>query len=105
MLCVRTISYSVLFREEIIGPIFPRCGLRQGDLISPYLFILAVEGLSNLISKKEEEGLIHDVQISSSVPRISHLFLADDLYLFFKPSLQESTIVKIILSVYKDTSS
>ena len=52
MLCVSTVSYSVIRDGNDVGPIIPTKGLRQGDPLSPYLFILCAEGLSSLIRKK-----------------------------------------------------
>ena len=42
---VQTISFLVLFNHEILDQLQPNRGIRQGDPISPYLFLIAVEGL------------------------------------------------------------
>ena len=56
MICVKTVSYSVLINGEPKGKILPTRGLRQGDLISPYLFLLCVEGLTAMLGKEECGG-------------------------------------------------
>ena len=63
MLCVTTVSYKISMNGDIVGPISPNRGLRQGDPFSPYLFILCVEGLSSLINQAENIGDIHGCKV------------------------------------------
>ena len=47
--CISTVTYSILVNGESKGNITLTRGIRQGDLISPYLFLLCLEGLTGLI--------------------------------------------------------
>jgi hypothetical protein len=51
MTCVRTVSYLVVGHGQAYGKIIPTRGLRQGDPLSPYFFILCAKGLSFLLQK------------------------------------------------------
>lgn len=74
MMCVTSTNYSVLVNADRVGPIHPGRGLRQGDSLSPYLFILVAEGMSALINRVMAMGDIHGVQICRGAPRVSHPF-------------------------------
>ena len=52
MQCVRIVSYSIRINGVPRGNIFPSRGIRQGDPLSPYLFISCAEGLSSLINSQ-----------------------------------------------------
>ncbi|XP_039690618.1 secreted RxLR effector protein 78-like [Medicago truncatula] len=71
MLCVETVDYYVLVNGNVTGPIIPGRGLRQGDPLSPYLFIICAEGLSALIRKAEARGDINGVKVCNNAPIIS----------------------------------
>jgi hypothetical protein len=82
MSCIRTVTYLILINGQPHGLITPTRGLRQGDPLSPYLFILCAEVLSSLLQHSSKEGLISGVSLSRGGTRIHHLFFADDSLLF-----------------------
>lgn len=101
MMCVETVDYSVIVNNEVVGPIIPCRGLRQGDPLSPYLFILCAEGLSALIRKAERCKDLHGISICTHAPIIFHLLFADDCFLFFRADEKEAQVMKNILHTYE----
>ena len=104
LLCVKSVRFNLLVNDELIGPIVPHRGLRQGDPLSPYLFILCAEGLSSLISRSEAVGSLHGCKVSRGATIVSHLFFANDAYLFFRATMEECRRVKEILQCYQKAS-
>jgi hypothetical protein len=64
MTCVRIVLYSIIINGQPHGHIQPTWGIRQGDPLSPYFFILCAEGLSTLLNKVEQEWGITGVPIT-----------------------------------------
>ena len=60
------------------GSIHPERGLRQGDPLSPYLYLICVEALLAKLKEVELEGKITGVAISQGGPKITNLYFADD---------------------------
>ena len=104
MMCVNTVSYSVLINGEPKGRIAPSRGLRQGDPISPYLFLLCAEGLSAMLQKDEFDTNLRGISVCRGAPRISHLLFADDCIVFCKASMDEGLKITKILEKYEKES-
>ena len=86
------------------GHIIPSRGLRQGDPLFPYLFLLCGEGLSKLLKSATEEGSIHGVAAASKGPKISHLFFADDSLMFCRARSKNCLKLVEILDRYGKAS-
>ena len=89
MKCVSTVTYSLLINGEPIGNIKPSRGIRQGDPLYAYLFLLCSEGLHRMIKKAADDGDIQGVSICRNGPKLTHLFFVDDSLLFCRATTQE----------------
>ncbi|XP_056695270.1 uncharacterized protein [Spinacia oleracea] len=102
--CVTSVSYQVLVNGEPSRSFTPKCGLRQGDPLSPYLFVLCMEVMSALLRRAEQEHLIQGISVCRGAPSILHLFFADDSLLFFRVSPRECDQVISILEEFSGLS-
>lgn len=82
----------------------PSRGIRQGDHLSPYLFILCMEVLGALIEDKCRERLWNPIKASQNGPAFSHLFFADDLMLFAKADQKNYIDTREILDSFCEIS-
>lgn len=89
MSCVSTVSYQVLIIGDAKGKIIPSRGLRQGDPLSPFLFVLCTELLISQLKQAEREKKLSGLKIARSSPSISHLLFADDSLFFYKATQEE----------------
>ncbi|KAK2650963.1 hypothetical protein Ddye_018452 [Dipteronia dyeriana] len=79
-------------------------GLRQGDHLSPYLFLICAEGFSSLIHKAQLRGAIEGFKYSKGEFEISHRFFTDDSLLFTKANVANCTAVRKVLDIYAKAS-
>ena len=80
--CVTTASMSILLNGSPLKPFKMEKGLRQGDPLSPYLFLLVSEALVCLLRKAEERNMIEAMRIGKSNVSLKHLQFADDILIF-----------------------
>lgn len=79
---ISTVTYQLLINGEPTSIITPHRGLRQGDPLSPYLFIICAEGLSTCLRRAVQNGYISGGRASHGGPCVSHMLFADDSLLF-----------------------
>lgn len=84
MSCISSTNISILVNGGMLEPFEPSRGIRQGDLLSPYIFILCMEYLSHLIEQKCVEGSWIPLKASRDNLGFSHLLFANDIILFCK---------------------
>jgi competence protein ComGF len=104
MKCVSTVNFSILINGHPTRYFNPKRGLRQGDPLSPYLFIIYADVLSGLLTRAQNNHLIHGVKIAPNSPEISHLLFADDSLLFCRASTEEVTNISNIIQTYQNAS-
>jgi hypothetical protein len=100
MACVSSVRYKVRFNSCEIDSFSPIRGLRQGDPLSPYLFLLVVEGLSCMLRGAKERGELEGVKVCREAPIISHLLLADDSLILMHVDKKNADCLLGILNKY-----
>ena len=100
MHCVETVKFSLIWNGKKLEEFRPSRGIRPGDAISPYLFVLCMERLGHIINKALDEGRWKPIKLSRRGPPLSHSFLADDLLLFAEASTSQMEIIMECLNMF-----
>eukprot|EP00253_Pinus_taeda_P013571 PITA_13571 len=98
MALVTSSSFSILVNGSPSETFIPSRGLRQGDPLSPFLFILMMEGLGRSIKHAKEFSKIKGLQLSDNGQALTHQQFVDDTMLQGIPMVKEALADKQILS-------
>ncbi|GKV19934.1 hypothetical protein SLEP1_g30130 [Rubroshorea leprosula] len=99
--CLKTAETSILLNGSATRQVKINRGLRQGDPLSPYLFLLVAEGLNGIISSAINHGLFEGINIGNRGMIISHLQFADDSILFGKAMEGNIWAAKSIMRIFE----
>ena len=91
--------FNIMWSRTPLSTIIPSRGVRQGDPLSPYLFILCLERLSILLEETVRDRTIHPVTFRGQI-KISLPFFANDIFLFSKAKIMECQNLKNILQKF-----
>ncbi|KAK1439737.1 hypothetical protein QVD17_05557 [Tagetes erecta] len=91
---------SILVNGSPTREFYIKRGVRQGDPLSPFLFILAMEALHVVMTKAISLGTFHGITLPQNGPILSHLFFADDAIFMGKWSVRNVQNLSRILRCF-----
>ncbi|XP_024160415.1 uncharacterized protein LOC112167601 [Rosa chinensis] len=100
MQCVSRVRYSFLVRGRPQGYVIPSRGLRQGDRLSPYLFLIGTEGFSALLHQRMITGSLPGIKVCSDAPLVNYLLFGDNSMLYAQASVESCTVIQEVLEIY-----
>lgn len=102
--CVTSASFSFMLNGKSFDNLILERGIRQGDPISLYLFIICSEIFSCILQDLQLCGRIQGIKVAWSAPAISHLFFVDDTLIFVEANLSEAQALKDDIALYERVS-
>ncbi|XP_056688698.1 uncharacterized protein [Spinacia oleracea] len=103
MSCISTPSISILWNGEICNAFKPSRGIRQGDPLSSYIFVLCLDRLSTIIEQKVNSHSWSPIAITRNI-KISHVFYADDVFLFSTANKESLSNIMDALTYFGEKS-
>jgi len=100
---VSTTSFSLLVNGTPTKPFYPTRGIRQGDPLSPFLFILMMEGISRSIKTTTTEGEIKGLKPFEYYPTSTHQQFVDNTMLHGIPTVKEAMTYKFFLAEFGES--
>jgi hypothetical protein len=102
--CITSPRFSLSLNGTLVGYFEGKKGLRQGDPLSPYLFVIAMELFSRIMADRTGGNSRFHFHHRCSQLKLTHLCFADDLLIFAEANLDSITVIKEALSEFEDLS-
>lgn len=102
--CIIIVSYSILLNAKPRGYIKASRGIRPGDPLSPFLFIIAMDYLSMILEEARSKNPISGCHINRNHFDLNYLLFANDILLFSTADIGKIQNLRIIISSFKKAS-
>ena len=102
--CITSPSFKILWNEDKADTFTLTRGIRQGDPLSPYLFVICMDRLSHIIADQVEAHYWKAMRAGMYEPQISHLLVVDDLLLFAEASIEQAHCIMHCLDIFCQAS-
>ncbi|XP_026396356.1 uncharacterized protein LOC113290990 [Papaver somniferum] len=102
--CIKRIPLPILVNGSTCRRFVNEKGIRQGDPLSPFLFLLVYEVLTHMFEKDTLAGWIGGFTVKKYGTKVSHLQFADDILVFLDAKVEQLRYLKYILLCF-DASS
>jgi len=99
--CLELTFVFVLVNESPTREFFPRKGLRQGDSLAPFLFLIVAEGLAGVARVAEEKKVIDSLEVGKDKVKVNMLQYADDTMFFYEANSKSVFNIKEILHFFE----
>ncbi|KAK4254083.1 hypothetical protein QN277_009512 [Acacia crassicarpa] len=100
MECITSVAFHLKINGRPVSSFKPERGIRQGDPLSPYMFIIVSEVLSLMLQMHIDKAELKGIKLARSAPTLSHCFFADDAVLFLKADELNCKVLRMILGIY-----
>lgn len=100
MQCVNIVSYAIIVNGSPIAFFKPTRVLRQGDLLSPYLFLFVSNVLSFAFQHALNFYMISGFRINRRCPFLTHLLFVEDTLLLGRATNEEASVIKSLIDTY-----
>jgi len=99
--CLESSSISVLVNGSPTEEFHPHKGLRQGDPLLHFLFLIVAEGLAVVLRKAVERNLVQSLEIEYKKVKVNMLQFADDILFFCEANIKSVFTIKVILNCFE----
>lgn len=100
MECISSLTVQLLQNGELTKSFIPSRGIRQGDPISPYIFMLCIDRLEHGINQVVREGRQKLTKLARQVILITHVLFIDYLLLLAEASVSQAQVIKDVLNSF-----
>ena len=96
--------FSILLNGGPLQPFTPSRGIRKGDPLSPFLFIIMAEGLGRSLTKARRQNQLKGIKPAHQGPTVMHQQFVDDTMLMGTPTVQEARTISQVLKTFSEAS-